>query len=177
VLHQLPTALAQFIASSPVIEILPEEVKDVKDENYGEVIGLLTEELAILRKSIEETNKELIKNQNKIDENQKEYERQIKKLTDENKVQLDNLIKKHQKVLKKISQDDHKKVALSNPPPPITSPTPTPHQHQQEPPSTQTLGKGDCFGSTLGKIGGVFSNILLPGSGPFVERTISSWFD
>jgi len=40
VLHQLPTALAQFIASSPVIEILPEEVKDVKDENYGEVIGL-----------------------------------------------------------------------------------------------------------------------------------------
>jgi len=177
VLHQLPTALAQFIASSPVIKILPDEVKDVKDENYEEVIDLLTEELGILRRSIEVTNKELIENQKKNDENRKEYARQIEKLTQENKVHFDNLLKKHQKVLKKISEDDHKKVALSNPPPPITAPTPTPHQHQQEPPSTQTLGKGGCFGSTLGKIGGVFSNILLPGSGPFVERTISSWFD
>jgi len=178
VLHQLPTALAQFIASSPVIEILPDEVKDVKDEDYGEVIKLLTGQLEILTRSIEEINKELIENQKKIEENRKEYERQIEKLTEENKVKLDNLIKKHQKVLKKISEDDvHKKVALSNPPPPITTPTPTPHQHQQEPPSTQTRGKGGCFGSTLGTIGGVFSNILLPGSGPFVERTISSWFD
>jgi len=65
VLHQLPTALAQFIASSPVIKILPDEVKDVKDENYEEVIDLLTEELGILRRSIEVTNKELIENQKK----------------------------------------------------------------------------------------------------------------
>jgi len=177
VLHQLPTALAQFIASSPVIEILPDEVQDVKDENYGPEISLLIEQLDKLTRNMEEMNKELIESQKKIEDNRKEHARQMENLTKENRDQQDILIKKHQKELRRISDDVHKKVALSNPPPPITAPTPTPHQHQQEPPSTQTLGKGGCFGSTLGRIGGVLSNVLLPGSGPFVERTISSWFD
>jgi len=65
VLHQLPTALAQFIASSPVIEILPDEVQDVKDENYGPEISLLIEQLDKLTRNMEEMNKELIESQKK----------------------------------------------------------------------------------------------------------------
>jgi len=196
-LHQLPTSLAQFIASSPVIEIKPEKVKDVKDDDYDMQLKDLVDKLEILLKDNDAMKKALIENTKKMLRIEEEHARVTTELYETHNKDMKKLIQSHQKELKRISEENEKKIALSNPPPAIpspTTPTPTPTTSSSSTPreryytddgivkkrkkeKKKEKKKSGGFGDVIGTVGGVISNILIPGSGPFIAETIKGWLD
>jgi len=194
-LHQLPTSLAQFIASSPVIEIKPEKVKDVKHENYDLLLETLSGKIEILLKDNDAMKKALIENTQKMLRIEEEHARHLTELYETHNKDMKKLIQSHQKELKRISEENEKKIALSNPPPPAipspTTPTPTPTTSSSSSTPRERYytddgivkkrkkekKKSGGFGDVIGTVGGVISNVLIPGSGPFIAETIRGWFD
>jgi len=179
-IHDLPSALAKFILSSPLIAIPKESVQEIKDFNFDKMRKKLGKIIEQLQKDKEEMTKAIKENQERMIEIQNENEKKLKELQDNHNNDLKEMMAEHTRQLKKISDKKDKKVQIANPEPPQQAPSPaqapSSAQTPQQAPSPSPSRPSNSVGTWVGGVAGVLSNVLVPGSGPFVAEIVKNWF-
>jgi len=173
--HTLPTSLAMFIVSAPIVSIRKEQVKPVKDNEYDDIKNTFGKIIQELRDDNKKLTIALEENNKKMDQIRRENEEQNRQLRNEHNETMRKMTEDQARALKKAQKaGENRAKAVDIPQSNIIS-TPTSTQVPQQ--VITTPSSNPSSNPSRSNVIRDLTGYILPGLGPMIYDGVVSIFN